>query len=66
MIHGASYGQRLLDRVEQLLWAEQDAAKTAAGWQVIKVGRWSRTYRHPAVVAARARRYAVRTPERAA
>jgi hypothetical protein len=66
MIHGAGFGQRLLDRVEQLLWAEQDAAKAAAGWQIIKIGRWHRTYRHPAVIAARARRYQVRLPERAA
>jgi hypothetical protein len=56
MIHGgADLVQRLLDRAERLLWEEQDAAKLAAGWQVVKLGRWHRTYRHPALVAAAVR-----------
>jgi hypothetical protein len=56
MIHGGGHVvQRLLDRAERLLWEEQDATKLAAGWQVIKLGRWHRTYRHPALVAAAAR-----------
>ncbi len=66
MIYGAGFGHRLLDRAEQLLWARQDAEKVAAGWQVIKIGRWHRTYRHPAVLAARAQRYLVRVSDRAA
>jgi len=57
MIHGgADLTQRLLDGAERLLWEKQDAVKAAAGWQV---GRWHRTYRHPALVAA-----AVRSQER--
>jgi hypothetical protein len=60
MIHGgADLTQRLLDGAERLLWEKQDAVKAAAGWQVIKIGRWHRTYRHPALVAA-----AVRSQER--
>ena len=60
MIHGgADLVGRLLDRAERLLWEEQDAAKLAAGWQVIRIGRWHRKYRHPALVAA-----AVRTQQR--
>jgi hypothetical protein len=56
MIHGgADLVQRLLDRAERLLWEEQDAAKLAAGWQVVKLGRWNRAYRHPALVAAAVR-----------
>jgi hypothetical protein len=56
MIHGgADLVQRLLDKAERLLWEEQDAAKLAAGWQVIKMGRWHRAYRHPALIAAAAR-----------
>ncbi len=60
MIHGgAGLVQRLLDTAERLLWEEQDARKAAAGWQVIKLGRWHRMYRHPALIAA-----AVRSQER--
>lgn len=56
MIHGgAGLVQRLLDGAEQSLWGKQDAAKLAAGWQVIKIGRWHRMYRHPALIAAAVR-----------
>jgi hypothetical protein len=43
---------RLLDAAEYRLWAGQDAELAAAGWQVTATGRWTRTYRHPALLAA--------------
>jgi hypothetical protein len=43
--------QRLLDRTEELIWAKQDARMSAAGWEVVHLGRWHRRYRHPALLA---------------
>lgn len=42
----------LADRLEQLLWARQDAEMRAAGFEVTALGRWHRRYRHPAAVQA--------------
>lgn len=71
MIHGgADLVQRVLDSAERLLWERQDAARVAAGWQVVRIGRWHRMYRHPALVAravaARSQRRPALTRERAA
>jgi hypothetical protein len=41
-----------LDRLESRLWDQQDAEARAEGFTVTRSGRWSRTYRHPAGVAA--------------
>lgn len=61
---------RFLDRIEQLLWEDQDKARAADGWQVTKLGRWQRMYRHPALLSAgirsRTRRPAQSDLERAA
>jgi hypothetical protein len=43
---------RLLDAAEYRLWHDQDQALAGAGWQVTATGRWTRTYRHPAQLAA--------------
>jgi hypothetical protein len=43
---------RLLDAAEYRLWHDQDQALTVAGWQITATGRWTRTYRHPAQLAA--------------
>jgi hypothetical protein len=67
---GAGLRQRLLDRAERLLWDKQDSAMTADGWQIVKLGRWHRLYRHPALlaggVARQAQRRSILVPERAA
>lgn len=42
---------RLLDRIEHLIWGSQDARLRAAGWEVTRIGRWRRHYRHPAQFA---------------
>jgi hypothetical protein len=53
MFHrGADLVRRGLDWVERLLWQRQDDALAAAGWQVVRVGRWQRRYRHPALLRA--------------
>jgi len=52
---GADLMRRVLDGAERLLWEKQDAVKAAAGWQVIKIGRWHRMYCHPALIAAAVR-----------
>jgi hypothetical protein len=50
----------LADRIESALWDRQDTLAAAQGWQITRVGRWTRRYRHPrltislAAVAARA------------
>ena len=43
---------RLLDRIEHLLWHSQDERLRADGWDVIRVSRWRRQYRHPYRFAA--------------
>jgi hypothetical protein len=43
---------RILDAAEYRLWHGQDQALAGAGWQVTATGRWTRTYRHPAQLAA--------------
>lgn len=63
---------RLLDHIESALWDSQDTLAAAQGWQVTRVGRWSRRYRHPrltialAAIAARAADRNDHRPERAA
>lgn len=42
---------RLLDRIEHLIWESQDARLRAAGWEVTRLGRWRRGYRHPGRLA---------------
>jgi hypothetical protein len=49
-----------LDRVETRLWARPDSRMRAMGWEVVRLGRWHRQYRHPqraadATAAARVR-----------
>jgi hypothetical protein len=47
-----------LDRIEQALWGSHDAEMRAIGFHITRVGRWRRTYRHPAIedaILARAR-----------
>lgn len=39
--------RRLLDHIERLAWDAQDARLRADGWEVIRVSRWRRQYRHP-------------------
>lgn len=39
--------QRLLDRLERLIWEAQDARLTAAGFRVTRIGRWRRSYHRP-------------------
>ena len=62
----------LLARVESLLWDRQDERNKAAGFQVVRTGRWQRRYRHPriaialAAAAARAADEAAYPMERAA
>ncbi|GAA3396171.1 hypothetical protein [Cryptosporangium minutisporangium] len=41
-----------LDRVETRLWARPDARMRDAGWEVVRLGRWRRQYRHPRRVEA--------------
>jgi hypothetical protein len=42
----------LLDRAERMVWERHDGAMRAAGWEVNRLGRWRRSYRHPARLAA--------------
>lgn len=39
--------RRLLDHIEHLIWDAQDTRLRANGWEVIRVSRWRRRYRHP-------------------
>ncbi len=43
---------RVLDYLERRLWGAQDQPLTAAGWEVTRIGRWRRRYRHPHRYAA--------------
>jgi hypothetical protein len=43
--------EHLLDRVEARLWTRHDARMRAAGWEVIRLGRWRRQCRHPDLLA---------------
>ncbi len=43
---------RLLDAIERRVWERQDASMRAAGWEVARLGRWRRRYRHPQRFAA--------------
>jgi hypothetical protein len=53
MYHGtAGHTRRLLDLIERLLWDAQDTARMADGWQVVRLGRWHRAYRHPGLLAS--------------
>jgi hypothetical protein len=55
--------QRLLDHLEHLLWDAQDRRLRAAGFEVTRIGRWRRSYRHPSRLAAvRAAREAAARP----
>jgi hypothetical protein len=42
--------RRVLNAAEHRLWHAQDTAMIAAGWQVERLGRWQRRYRHPALL----------------
>jgi hypothetical protein len=42
---------RTADAAERLLWERQDASLRAVGFDVVRLGRWGRQYRHPAKVA---------------
>jgi hypothetical protein len=42
----------LLARVESLLWDSHDEKAKAAGFQVVRVGRWQRRYRNPRITIA--------------
>lgn len=44
-------GQYLLDRLEARIWISHDARMLAAGWEVVRLGRWQRQYRHPDLLA---------------
>lgn len=44
-------GQYLLDRLEARIWISYDARMLAAGWEVVRLGRWQRQYRHPDLLA---------------
>lgn len=37
----------LADRIEAAIWNRHDVRQEAAGFQVIRLGRWTRRYRHP-------------------
>jgi hypothetical protein len=57
----------LADRIESALWGRQDILAAAQGFQVARVGRWTRRYRHPCLtiaLAARAARDADRATDR--
>ncbi|SHN32700.1 hypothetical protein [Cryptosporangium aurantiacum] len=41
-----------LDRIETRIWARPDSRMRAAGWEVVRLGRWRRQYRHPRYLAA--------------
>lgn len=43
--------EHLLDRLEARLWTRHDARMRAAGWEVIRLGRWRRQCRHPDLLA---------------
>ena len=43
---------RLADRTERALWDGPDARAAAAGFQVVRLGRWQRRYRHPRMAMA--------------
>jgi hypothetical protein len=38
--------------IESALWDRHDARAVAAGFQVTRVGRWTRRYRHPRMTSA--------------
>jgi hypothetical protein len=48
----------LADRIETALWGRQDTAAAALGFQVTRVTRWTRRYRHPRLAIALAARAA--------
>lgn len=52
MLHHGGLVQCMLDWAERMLWQKQDDALAAQGWQVVRQGRWQRTYRHPALLRA--------------
>ncbi|WP_163512418.1 hypothetical protein [Fodinicola acaciae] len=37
----------LVDWIEAAIWDRHDARQQSAGFQVIRLGRWTRRYRHP-------------------
>lgn len=42
----------LLARIESLIWDGHDEAAKAAGFSVVRTGRWQRRYRHPRITVA--------------